>query len=408
VWAILRSKIAPRLGALQHRNFRLFYSALLVWAIGLEFQSIANVWQVYELTNSPLHLGLIGLARGLPIVVLSLVGGVVADRVNRLRFTIFTQALSSSLGLILAVLTATGLIRLWHIYAISMIGATISSLSSPARNAMIPSLVPRNQLLNALALNSSVWQISNIIAPALAGLSIAVAGLSTTYIANSAAHIMSLVALAGIRIVPSPTAPRQSALKSLIEGLRFVRRQSIILALLGMDGAFVFFGSYRALLPIFAGKLGLGAEGLGMLLSAPAVGALLGTAVILGLGDLRYKGLWITGAILLQCFSLVLLAVSPWFFLAVLATAVIGFCDSFQSAPRNTIIQSTTPDELRGRVASFQRTLSGGLPSLGQAQSGALASVIGVPLALIVGATICASATVAMVTARRDLRTANL
>lgn len=408
MWPILRGKIAPRLGALQHRNFRLFYSALLVWAIGLEFQSTANIWQVYLLTNSPLHLGLIGLARGLPTVVLSLVGGVIADRVNRLRFTMLTQAFSSLLGLILAGLTATGLIRVWHIYAISIIGSTVSALSSPARSAILPSLVPRNQLLNALALNSSVWQISNIIAPALAGISIAVAGLSTTYTVNGVAHIVTICALAGIRIAPLPTAPLQSALKSLIEGLRFVRRQSIILALLGMDGAVAFFGSYRALLPIFAAQLGLGAQGLGLLLSTPAVGSLLGTATILGLGDLRYKGLLITGGMLLYCFSLVLLAMSPWFFLAVLATIALGFFESLQSAPRNTIIQATTPDELRGRVSSFQRTLSGGMPPLGQAQSGALASVIGVPFALIVGATICASVTIAMVTARRDLRTANL
>ena len=175
-----------------------------------------------------------------------------------------------------------------------------------------------------------------------------------------------------------------------------------------MDLADVFFGSYRALLPVFASRLGVGPEGLGLFLSAPAAGALVGATFILMLGNVRYKGLLVAAGILAYCASLAVLALSPWFLLSLGTTVMLGFFDSIQATPRNAIIQSITPDELRGRVSSFQRMLTNGGPALGQAQSGAVATLIGAPLTLMVGAIICTVTILGILGKRRDLRAAEL
>ncbi len=404
----LQQRMMRPLAALQYRDFRLFYSALLVSALGSQIQSTANIWLIYELTGSPLLLGLTGLARGLPILLFSLIGGVIADRVDRRRLIMLVQAIQGLLGLLLAALALTRVIEVWHIYLITIIASSLSALNAPARGAIIPNLVPGNSLLNALALNSTVWQTSTLVGPALAGISIALLGVAATYAIDGTLHILTLVSLARMRLDPVTARARQSALASLREGLSFVRHQSIIMVLLAMDSAAMLFGSYRVLLPIFARDLGVGADGLGLLLSAPAAGSLIGAAVMMSLGDLRYKGLFVAGGILTYCLFLVLLACSPWFLLSLVVAIGLGFFDSVQAIPRNTAIQLITPNELRGRVSSFQSMLTNGAPALGQAQSGALAAIIGAPLAIGAGAVICAALILGITAARRDLRAANL
>lgn len=394
--------------ALRYRNFRLFYIALVVAGIGQQIQRTANVWQVYELTNSTIHLGLTGLAQGLPILALSLVGGVAADRVDRRRFIMVTQFAWGLVALVLAALTATGLIQVWHIYVATILNSALAAVNAPARSALIPNLVPKHHLLNAMALNSTVWQISNMAGPAIAGGLIALVGMPTTYAVNGIAHIVTLATLAIMHLGPVLARPRESALKSLNEGLSFIRLRSIILVLLMMDVAARFFGSYSILLPVFARDLGVGADGMGVLMSASAGGALLGSFVIMWLGNVRYKGLFVAGGILAYCLALLLLAASPWFLLSLLATTCLGLFDSFNATPRNAIIQTITPDELRGRVSGFQSMLTSGGPAMGSALSGALAAFLGAPMALVAGAAICTAVILALVTTRSDLRTADL
>ena len=175
-----------------------------------------------------------------------------------------------------------------------------------------------------------------------------------------------------------------------------------------MDSAAMFFGSYRVLMPIFADKLGAGAEGLGLLLSMSGVGAIVGAGMIMSMGDVRNKGRFVLVGILSYCCFLVGLAVTPWFALALLMSASLGFSDSVQAIPRNTVIQAITPDEIRGRVSSFQSMLTNGVPSLGQMQVGAVASLIGAPLTLIVGAVLCATTVISVVFARSDVMSRNL
>ena len=175
-----------------------------------------------------------------------------------------------------------------------------------------------------------------------------------------------------------------------------------------MDTAATLLGSYRTLVPILAVNLGYGAEGMGLLLAAPGVGSLLGSGAILGLGDVRYKGWYVIGGILAYCGALVILGLSPWFTASLIAAGLLGFFDSVQMIPRNTAIQAMTPDGLRGRVSSFQMVFSGGAPAIGQTTSGMLAAVVGVPVALVLGAVSCAAVIVGLAIARPDLRDRNL
>jgi MFS family permease len=264
-------------------------------------------------------------------------------------------------------------------------------------------------MLNAIALTSTIFQVANIVGPAIAGVSIAAFGLTVTYFANGVAHLVSVGALSAIKAKAQEiVSTRESPLQSMVEGLRFVRQKSIILIMLLMDTAATLFGAYRTLIPIIAVSLGTGAEGMGLLLAAPGVGSLVGTGAILALGNIRYKGWYLIGGILAYCGALILLAVSPLLALATLASGLLGFFDSVQMIPRNTAIQAITPDALRGRVSSFQLVFSGGAPALGQSLSGAVAAVLGAPLTLILGAATCVAVIAGLTVARPDLRDRDL
>lgn len=427
-----RPGLARAVGALRHRDFTLFYLALLVGALGGQLQSFANILQIYELTGSALHLGLTGLARGVPTIVLSLVGGIVADRVDRLRFTMVTQALTGLLSVGLAALTVSGHVAVWHIYLVIFIGGVLTAVNTPARSAIIPNLVPRTDLLNAIALNSTVWQTSRIVGPMLASLSVATFGFAAadlwdgpgaatedqtrvltwgftiTYLINGLLHLLTLGALAVIRTSPGPARSRQSPLTGLVEGVAFVRERSVILVLLLMDAAQTIFGAYVVLLPILADHLGVGVTGLGLLMAAPGVGSLVGAAIVMVLGDIRYKGVVVAAAILAYCGAVVGLAVSPWFSVSLAIVFLLGLFDSLQATPRNGLIQLITPDQLRGRVSAFQHMMTTGMPAVGQVQSGALASLVGAPLALAMGAGVCTAIILGFMVARPELRAAEI
>lgn len=403
-----RRGLRGALVSLQHRDYRLFYLAAVVTHVGVQLQATANIIQVYEITGSAFHLGLTGLARGIPTILLSLMGGVMADRMDRRRLIMTTQALNGLLALALGALTATGAIDVWHIYAVIVLNSVFSSISQPARSAIIPNLVPRHHLMNALALQSTVWQTGMIVGPAVAGVGIALFGFPATYLGNAATHALTVAAMAVIYLGEIPQRPRGSPLRNLVEGLAFVRKESVILVLLAMDVGAVLLASYRALLPIFAANVGVGAEGTGLLFAAPAAGAMVGTAIIMGLGDVRYKGIYVVVGILAYCGMLLVLAGSPWFLLSLLAAGGLGLFDSVQAVPRNTVIQALSPDHLRGRVSSIQSMSTTGAPSLGQMWSGTLASVLGAPLAVTIGAASCAALVLGLAAARPDVRKRDL
>ncbi|MBM3140247.1 MAG: MFS transporter, partial [Chloroflexi bacterium] len=377
-----RPGLRHAVAALAFADYRRFAASLLLTSIGVQLLQTAILWQVFELTGSALLLGLTGLARAGPHMVLSLAGGVIADRANRVRLIQAGQVANAVLVIGLAALAFSGRLELWHVYAVTFLNASFSAITQPARAALIPSLVPGGNLVNAVALNATIGQTSQIVGPAVAGITIAALDLGATYALTGVAYLAAMIAILGIRR-PAPRARMgESVWRSLAEGLAFVRRRSVILSLLALDLGETILGSYRALLPIFAAMLGVGASGFGLLSAAPGVGSLLGATFILSLGDMRYKGLYTVFGVLAYCGALVLLALSPWFALSLVAAGLLGTTNSVQMIPRNTAILAISPDSLRGRVEAFRSMFAGGGPPLGYTLSGGVAAALGAPAAL--------------------------
>lgn len=395
--------------SLEHRDFRLLFLSHIVSGVGGQLLNVSNFWQVYALTGSALHLGLTGVARAIPVLLFSLVGGVVADRFDRRKIIIFTQVASGAFALLLATLTLTGLIQVWHIYGVVFLNGTVTSAAGPARRAVMVTVVPRSHLMNAMALQAWVGKMDHILAPALAGVLIGLAGTALTYGLNGVTHLVTAVTLVFVSasLVPKRTS-RGSAIQDLREGLAFVRFRSILLVIMLMDFSAMIIGNYQVLLPILADTFGVGPVGFGLLNSAPAAGSLLAATVLLSLGDFRYKGWLIAGSFVGYGACLALLGLAPWFWLALVATAGLGLTDALQQITRNAVIQLLTPDELRGRVTAFQHMLISGGPSIGQGTLGGLASAVGVPMALVVGAIFCGAVNLGFLVKRRDLRTPDL
>ena len=396
------------MAALQYRDFRLLFLSLVVSSFGGQLQNITNTWQIFELTGSPLQIGLTGAARAVPTLAFSLVGGVIADRVDRRRIIVFTQIMNGLLGLFLGFMTATGRVQVWHIYLVTFLNASLMAVNNPARQAILTGLVPREHLLNAMALQQTVAKTSNIIAPSLGGVLIAVIGLPVSYFINGAATFVTATFLYFLNVPPLPSRPKASPIQDLVEGLVFVRRRTIILSLLGTDLASQVLGSYQPLLPIFADRFDVGVVGFGVLSSAPSVGAVVGALTVMVLADVRYKGFWIVGAILGYCVCLIGLTVSPWFGFTWLCAAGLGFTNTMQATPRNTVIQLITPDPLRGRVTSFRGMLAQSGPSIGQATMGGAAMLVGAPFALTVGALGCIALNLGIMARDPELRSEHL
>ena len=392
------------LAALAYRDYRRFSGSLLLTSLGVQLLQTAVFWQVYELTGDALLLGLTGLARALPHIVLSMVGGVVADRFNRVRLIQAGQVANGALILGLAALTLTDAVELWHLYAITSLNAAFTAVTMPARSALIPSLIPQGNLVNAVALNATIGQTSQIVGPALAGLVVGAADLGSTYVLTGAIYLAAMLAIVGIHAPSRAAAARESPWRSFLEGLAFVRQRQVIISLLMLDVAATALGSYRALLPIFAASLGVGATGFGLLSAAPGVGSVIAATVMLSLGDMRHKGLYAVFGVLSYAVSLLLLAVSPWFLLSLVAGALLGATNVVQMIPRNSAILAISPDELRGRVEAFRSMLAGGAPPLGYTLSGAVAAALGAPVALILGAIACAAAVGGIAARDRELR----
>ncbi|MDA0365343.1 MAG: MFS transporter, partial [Chloroflexi bacterium] len=385
--------------ALAYRDYRRFAASLLLTSLGAQLVQTAILWQVYELTGSALLLGLTGVARALPHIVLSLVGGVIADRFDRVRLIQAGQIANAALVIALAALTLTGTVAPWHLYLVTFLNSAFTAVTQPARTALLPSLMPRGGLVNAVALNATIGQTSQIVGPALAGIAIAGAGLGPTYANNGAIYVAAMLAIVGVRPPTILSATVAGPWTSFLEGLRFVRGKPAIVSLLVLDMGATVLGSYRALLPILADELGVGPGGYGVLSAAPGVGSLLGAAALLSLGDVRYKGLYTLYGVLAYCGALV--ALSGWFPLTLIAAALLGTTNSVQMIPRNSAILAISPDALRGRVEAFRSMLAGGGPPLGYALSGALAATLGVPGALLIGAVACVALVAAVGVTRR-------
>ena len=403
-----QSSFSRAFSSLAYGGFRRFAVSLLFTSLGAQLLQTAILWQVYEMTNSALLLGLSGLARAAPHMILSLIGGVIADRLNRVYLIQVGQVTTALLLLILATLVLTATVEVWHLYVVTLLNSAFTAVTQPARTALIPSLVPQPNLVNAIALNATVGQTSQIIGPALAGVTIATVGLELTYLLSGLFYLAAMAAIVGILVVSGSVQVSETPWRSFMQGMIFVRSRPVIISLLLLDLGATGLGSYRALLPIFAESLGVGATGYGILSAAPGVGSLLGAGFMLALGDMKYKGLYTLFGVLAYCCALAVLGLSPWFFVTIAAASLLGTTNSIQMIPRNSVILAISPDALRGRVEAFRSMMAGGGPPLGYTLSGGLAAVFGAPLAVLMGAIACTVLVAAVGIFRSELRDSHL
>jgi MFS family permease len=383
--------VSTRFRALQHRNFQLFFAGQLVSLIGTWMQSTAQLWLVYRLTNSAALLGVFGFANQVPILLLASIGGYVGDRYNRHRGVIATQAAAMILAFVLAGLTLTGVVgRLglrgaWVIIFIAFLVGIVNAFDVPIRQAFLVQMVGKEDLPNAIALNSSIFNGARVVGPAIAGFAIAWIGEGWCFFLNGVSFLAVILALLAMRIKSVERKPNtDSPLQSLVQGFRFamsdlpIRSALLLLSWLSLLGL-----QYSVFLPIFAQDiLHGGARGLGLLMSSAGVGAVLGALHFAARTEFKGLARWIAGTSMACAIGLVLFSASRVFWMSMVVLFVVGFSATVQMAATNTIVQSRVPDELRGRIMAVYATMFMGVQPIGSLLAGGIAKRIGAPRTL--------------------------
>jgi MFS family permease len=371
---------------LRHRDFNLYWLGVVLSQVGTRGAVAANLYQVYTLTGSTLQVGGVGAAQAVALLVLSPLGGVYADRLDRRRLLQVTQFLALLVSVGLAVLTASGHARAWHVFASVLLTTAAATFDQPARQALIPAMVPREQLPEAIALLNPSRELAILVGPALAGLLIAASGPAAVYWFDAATYSLLVVLLGLLRIPRLVAGGHRSVLQSLRDGAGYVRRRPLIWQLMMLDLSATVFGAYRVLLPAFAlGILHAGPRGYGLLSSAPSAGALLGSVLVFRLVRSRRSGRILLGATIGYGLVCVLFAHAGVLWLALLAALLLGLADALATTVRHAAVQLETPDELRGRVQGFYQMSSRGGPAIGDVNLGWLASLLGPVAALTLG-----------------------
>jgi MFS family permease len=392
-----KSSLGLAVRALRHRNFQLFFAGQAISLIGTWMQTVAQSWLVYRMTGSALLLGTVGFASQIPVFIFAPIGGIVADRFNRRRVVICTQITSMILAAILALLTLTGRIQVWQIMTIAAGLGVVNAFDIPARQAFLIDMVGREDLLNAIALNSSMFNGARILGPAIAGILVASIGEGWCFAINAISYIAVIVGLLLMRIEhPRSLAHEGSPLENIREGFAFVRNAGPVLAILLLLGVVSFVGMpYAVLMPVFADKiLHGGACGLGILMGATGVGALLGAASLAARVGVKGLGKLIALAAGGFGVSLILFSFSRIFWLSTILLVPVGFSMMVQMASSNTLIQAMVPDKLRGRVMSVYSMMFMGMAPLGALSAGAVAHRMGAPLTVGLGGMVCIAAAI--------------
>ena len=378
--------------ALRHRNFRLFSGGQLISLVGTWMDTVAESWLVYRLTGSSVLLGFIGFSGQIPVFLLAPLGGTVADRYSRRKILIATQAASMFLAGTLASLTLSGRVRVWHIFALAALLGAVNSVDIPTRQAFVIELVGRDDLINAIALNSSMFNGARIVGPAVAGVLVASIGEGWCFFANAVSYIAVIVGLILIRL-PSREVRRhgQSTFSQIAEALRFVRGAAPVRALLVLLGTVSFLGMpYAVLMPIFADQiLHSGARGLGILMGASGAGALIGSVALALKRGIKGLGSWVAFATVAFGASLVLFSLSRHFWLSAACLMPVGFSFMVAMASSNTLVQSMVPDAIRGRVMALYSMMFMGMAPLGSLLAGSLAHRIGAPRTVALNGAVC-------------------
>ncbi len=387
-----KSKLAVATRALRHRNFQLFFSGQLISLIGTWMDTVAESWLVYRLTGSALLLGTVAFCSQIPVFLCAPIGGIVADRHNRHRIIIATQALSMVVAFVLAVLTLTHRVQVWQIMVLAACGGVINAFDIPARQAFLIDMVGREDLLNAIALNSSMFNGARIIGPAVAGVVVAAVGEGWCFMANSVSYIAVITGLLLMKLAPRQEREREtSPLEDIVNGFTFVKNTAPIRAILLMLGLVSLVGMpYAVLMPVFAAQvLHGGAKALGILMGATGVGALLGAMSLAARVGVRGLGKLIAFCAAGFGIALIAFSFSRVFWLSVLLLVPVGFCMMVQMASSNTLVQSMVPDTMRGRVMAVYSMMFMGMAPFGGFFAGAIAHHIGAPYTVALGGLAC-------------------
>jgi MFS family permease len=375
--------------ALKNKRFFMLWAGLLVSIAGSQMQLAAIHWHIRELTGTPdpMALGGIGLARILPVIVFSLFGGAFADTYNRRTILFITQSLMALTAAALAFLTFFGQIQIWHIYLITAIQAAAVAFDGPARQAIVPNLVPAQDLPNAFSLNSIAFNAGAVIGPALSGVVIATLGQGYTYLFNAISFLAVIFALLAIGDIPQDLKKASGvSLSAMTDGIRFIFTRRIILSTMVMDFFATFFASANTMMPIVARDiLQVGEVGYGFLISAQAIGSVTAGLVVSQIPVIRKQGPVFLAAVMVFGLATVAFGLSHTFILAMLTLICIGAADTVSTIIRNTIRQLQTPDHIRGRMTSINQIFFQGGPQLGEVESGLVAAAFGVPFAIISG-----------------------
>ena len=374
--------------ALRHRNFQLFFGGQLLSLTGTWMQSIAQSWLVYRITGSPVLLGTVGFSGQIPVLFVAPIGGALADRHRRRRIIVITQSSAMVLAFILAALTLTGRVQVWHILTLSALMGVVNAFDIPARQAFLVEMVGREDLMNAIALNSSMFNGARLIGPAVAGILVAGIGEGWCFFANGVSYLAVIAGLLMMRLGRwSPPERSASTLENALEGLSYVRRTAPIRALLLLVGLVSLVAMpYSVLMPVFAETiLQSGARGLGVLMGATGMGALLGALFVASRRGVRGLGKVTAAAAAGFGGSLILFSIARRFWLSAGLLVPTGFCMMLQMACTNTLIQSMVPDRLRGRVMAVYSMMFMGMAPFGALLAGVLAGHVGAPLTVGIG-----------------------
>ncbi len=387
--------LTSKLGALAHRNFRLFFFGQGVSLIGTWMQNIAQGWLVLELTNSPFYVGLVSALGSLGVLLLTIYAGVVVDRTNKHRLVILTQALSMLPAFALALLVWTRAVAVWQVATLAAFLGVVNAFDIPARQAFIVDLVGKEDLMNAIALNSSAFNAARVIGPAAAGVLIGVLGVGACFFVNGVSYLAVIAGLVAMRLPPYvPGARTGSAWSGVAEAVAFIRGDRRVSALVVLMALFSIFGfPYFVLMPVFARDvLHRGAAGYGVLMTSVGIGALAGALAVAVLDRRIRKGPTLIAAGGSFGLLLVAFALSRSYVLAAALLALTGATMIVNNALTNATIQTLVPDDLRGRVMGFYSFVFVGLAPLGSLQVGALAERIGPSAAVAWGGAVTALA----------------
>lgn len=393
--------------SLKYRDYRLMWIGQGISQLGTQMRIAAIGWQIYLLTHDAFQLGLIGIFRVVPLVLCALIGGSAADALDRRKLLIITETALLLFSTTLAVVTFTGAVSVWWIYGLTALTSAANAFENPTYRALVPSLVPRKHLPNAISLNTLNWQTASVIGPGLAGMLIALIGVQGVYILDAFSYCAVIISILLMHHRATVRSGQKVSLEAAMEGLRFVWKQKILISSMLLDFFATFFGMATTLLPIFATDvLHVNEIGFGVLSASTAMGATLASFILawFQLSRVRHPGIILLIAVFFFSFFTILFGLSTSFPFSVLCLALVGVSDTVSMVLRQTISQLVTPDEMRGRMQSVNMIFFASGPQLGEVEGGIVARWAGAPFSLISGGIACAILVLGVAIFSRQLR----